>query len=224
MIKNSSRLQCIFDLLKFSDVTVDVGCDHGFVTHYLLSQNIAKNVIATDISNKCLDKTRELIDSHNLSHRATFVATDGLCGINNPNIDQIVIAGMGGSTIMHILEHMPECCKSARLILQPMNNIMNLRIFLAKIGYTFERDLITIDDGRFYHFMVVTPGKCTLSETQIHCGAVASDYNQPDYIQWLKHTIHKMQDIVEYMPNANPRRLKFMRGIYILSNILKGEE
>ena len=223
MIKNSSRLQSIFDLLSFSDVTVDVGCDHGFVSQYLLSNNIAKNVIATDISNKCLDKTRELLTQNNLSHRATFVATDGLCGINHPNIDQIIIAGMGGSTIMHILEHIPSSCKSARLILQPMNNIMNLRIFLAKIGYTFERDMVITDDGRFYHLMVVVPGKCTLTETQIHCGAVPSDYHTGNYLEWLKHTIHKMQDIVEYMPTANPRRLKFMRGIYILSNILKGE-
>lgn len=224
MIKNSSRLQCIFDLLKYSDVTVDVGCDHGFVTLHLLSQNIAKNVIATDISQKCLDKTQELITEKNLTHRATFVATDGLCGINNPNIDQIVIAGMGGSTIIHILEHMPASCKKARLILQPMNNIMNLRTFLAKMGYTFERDMIVNDDGRFYHVMVVVSGKCNLDETQVYCGAVPSDYTSNDYIEWLKHTIHKMQDIVEDMPSANPRRLKFMRGIYILGNILKGEE
>lgn len=223
MIKNSLRLQSLVSLLQFSEVTVDVGCDHGFVTLHILQNNIAKHVVATDISAKCLDKTRELVAQHSLDHRTTFVATDGLCNINTPGIDQIVIAGMGGSTIMHILEHMPKSCKSARLILQPMNNIMNLRLFLAQIGYKFERDMITQEDGRYYHLMSVVPGKCTLDETQMHCGAVPSDYDTPDYHAWLNHTIAKMQDIVDSMPIANPRRLKFMRGIYILNNVLKGD-
>lgn len=223
MINISTRLQSLVDILQYSEVTVDVGCDHGFVTLYVLKNNIAKHVVATDISDKCLDKTRALISQHSLDNRATFVATDGLCDIHTAGIDQIIIAGMGGSTIMHIIEHMPKSCKSARLILQPMNNIMNLRVFLAKSGYTFERDMIVQDDGRFYHIMSLVPGKCTLDELAIHCGAVVSDYTTTDYQAWLKHTIHKMQDIVDSMPTANPRRLKFMRGIYNLNSILKGD-
>ena len=223
MIKNSLRLQNIAKLLNFSDVTVDVGCDHGFVTLHILQNNIAKHVVATDISAKCLDKTRALVTEAGLSHRATFIATDGLIDVDKPNIDQIVIAGMGGSTIMHILQHMHKSCKSARLILQPMNNIMNLRLFLSKMGYAFEHDMIVAEDARYYHIMVVYPGKSTLDETQLHCGAVPSDYTSPDYISWCQHTIAKLQDILQSLPSANPRRLKFMRGVHLLSSIIKGD-
>ena len=224
MIKDYSRLAEIVSLAEESEVTVDVGCDHGFVTEYLLRNNIAKKVIATDISEKCLNKTKQLLQKMNLSTRAEFVVTDGLIGINSSDIDQIIIAGMGGSTIIKILNEMPLNCQKARLILQPMNDIRELRVVLNKLGFKIQRDKVIADGKKFYHIMTAINDVQKLTDIQIDCGVNTEDYRSDDYQAWLDFTIKKLKNISKNMPNDNPRKKKFLKGIAELSSLkMKGE-
>ena len=219
MIRDYSRLAEIVSLAERSKVTVDVGCDHGFVTEYLLRNQIADKVIATDISEKCLAKTKKLLEKKELSSKANFLQCDGLSQVHDKDIDQIIIAGMGGGTIVSILDNMSEDCKSARLILQPMNELRDVRLALCRLGYKITRDLIVRDEDKYYHILVASIGTQELTETQIYCGAVAADYASQDYQDWLAYTIQSMQNIVKDMPENNERRAKFLRAIDILKSV-----
>ena len=59
MSKLSKRLQVIADLVNKNNVC-DVGCDHGKLVEYLLSNKIVDYAIVSDISQPSLNKAIEL--------------------------------------------------------------------------------------------------------------------------------------------------------------------
>ena len=138
------RLGAISSHLKVCNVTADVGCDHGLLSLFVLKNNISKNVVCIDISEKCLQKTKNLLKKAGVDKLATFIQCDGLKDVKNTNINQVVVAGMGGINISQILENMAPSLKKANFILQPMNNITVLRKTLNKLGMKINRDEIIV--------------------------------------------------------------------------------
>ena len=45
-----TRLEAIKSLIEPADAIADVGCDHGLIAEYCAKSGMAKNVIASDIS------------------------------------------------------------------------------------------------------------------------------------------------------------------------------
>lgn len=202
--KLDARLNAIVCQLRPSDLTADVGCDHGLLSLFVLKSDLAKRVLCTDISAKCLQKTKNLLSRAKLENRAKFLVCDGLLGVEDP-VDQIVIAGMGGQTICNILENLPQHLKHARLVLQPMNNPTFVRKTLNKLGKRLTRDEIVFDKNKYYHILCAEEGKQVLSQHQIRCGAITEDYRSADYQKWLGLKIAKVTKILEGIDPQNPR-------------------
>ena len=94
------RLQAIFSVIPECEVLADVGCDHGKLTRQVALSGKAKKVIATDISQTCLNKAMELnADLDNVE----YGVGDGLKALQGKKCDVIVLSGMGGNTMMSIL-------------------------------------------------------------------------------------------------------------------------
>ena len=128
----------------------DVGCDHAQLAVYLLENGIAGTVIASDIGVGPLQAAQRTIDSHGLSGKIRTVLSDGLEQIPPEGLTHIVIAGMGGETMIHILESCPFPLKQITLILQPMSKAHELRKWLYHAG--FETDAETcVQDGQFLY-------------------------------------------------------------------------
>ena len=202
--KLDARLSAILRHVDVCNTTADVGCDHGIVSLCILKDDLSKKVVCTDISSKCLQKTRNLLFKAHLDSRATFLQCDGLMGADEP-IDQIIIAGMGGINISHILSALPDCAKDAKLILQPMNNITQVRTALNKLGKKIIRDEIIFDKNKYYHIIVAVNGEQTLTLNQIRCGVVTEDYRSADYQRWLNKKLEKVRTIIAGVSPDNPR-------------------
>ena len=63
----SKRLEKICEIMPQVDTVVDVGCDHGYLEELIFKTGKAKFVIATDISEKSLEKTKIRAKKLNLS-------------------------------------------------------------------------------------------------------------------------------------------------------------
>lgn len=123
----------------------DVGCDHGYCAKYAIESGLCDKVYITDISAKCLAKAEKLLAKHVASGACVPVRCDGLEGLDN-DIDQALIAGMGGEEIIKILKNgfIP-----AKFILQPMKDAPDLRAFLIERGCKILVDDIFFD-GKYY--------------------------------------------------------------------------
>ena len=199
------RLSTITSHLSVCNTLADVGCDHGFLSLFVLKNEIAKNVVCVDISEKCLQKTKNLLKKAALENQAIYVLGDGLKDVVD-DLDWVVVAGMGGLNISQILENMPKKHQKAKFVLQPMNNITFVRKTLNKLGFKITRDEVVFDNKKYYHIICAQQGTQKLSKQQIRCGAIVEDYRTDEYQKWLQQKILKVKNIIS---NVSPQNEKY---------------
>ena len=169
MIKLSDRLSAVASFVKVGARICDVGTDHGYLPVYLLQNNIVSSAIAADINAGPLASAVKTAESCNLREKITFVLTDGLCGIDEKSVDTVVIAGMGGETMVKILSaSLWATEKGRRLILQPQTKSEELLTYLRDKAALTDAKLCE-DAGRLYQIFVFEGGgETTLTPEEIY--------------------------------------------------------
>lgn len=151
-----ARLSTIAKLVRSGARLADVGCDHGYLICALAQQGSITSGIACDINEKPLDKARQLIALGNFSDRLSCRLGDGLQIIAPDEVDDVVIAGMGGEMIVHILERSGwESFAEKNLILQPMSRTSFLRRWLYAHGFSILQERACLSAHRPYTVMQV---------------------------------------------------------------------
>jgi len=191
------RLNAIFSVIPQCEVLADIGCDHGKLTRKVLLESRARKVIATDISEKCLSKARELnSDLDNVQ----FCVGDGLQALGENKADVIVISGMGGNTMMDILKSLPN----AVLVLQPQSDVPLFRKFLVENGYEIDKDFVICVANKYYDIIRAKKGKMVLDEMQLLYGVF---YKEPN--QFLKAKLQLIIDKTQKY-NQTPKNIQVL--------------
>ncbi len=146
------RIDTLCSHLVAVEIFADVGCDHGYCTEYMLKNNFCKRAIFSDVSKGSLEKAKGLLASYTAAGVATPVLGDGFFGVPK-TVDEVLIAGMGGSEIVSILSDEKYGFMPARFVFQPMHDGEKLRRYILQNGGFLERDY-TFEDGKFYDVLV----------------------------------------------------------------------
>lgn len=148
MTSISKRLKAITSYVAKDDKVVDVGCDHGLLSIYLIENNLVSKVIASDVNENALKNAISNIEKRNL-HIKT-VLSDGIEKIDLKDINTLIISGMGTSTILHILHDNKKLKKINKLIIQADNDHYILRENLNEKGYYLKEESYTYDKNKWY--------------------------------------------------------------------------
>jgi tRNA A22 N-methylase len=93
-----------------------------------------------------------------LSDRIHTRLSDGTAALGVGEADTIVVAGMGGELVLHILTDGEAVCRSAKeLILQPQSEIATVRRYLREHAYRIAAEDMVFEDGKYYPMMRVIP-------------------------------------------------------------------
>ncbi len=147
-----SRLLMAASFIDNGKIVCDVGCDHGKLSLYLIKENKAEKIYATDINEMPLKKAVELFSINNLSDKAEFYLTDGLINVENfEDITHIVIAGLGGNTMADVIEN-AEFIKTqkTKLVLLPAQNAIKIREYLYRNGFSILKEETVSENKKFY--------------------------------------------------------------------------
>lgn len=146
----SKRLQACCSFVQNGDRVADVGCDHGYLSIYLLTNGIANSVIASDINEQPLQSAINNAEKYGVREKIKFFLSDGVRNIPR-DFDTLVCAGMGADTMISILDSAPWLKdKQYRLILQCQSKSHMLRKYLSENGYAIRRETV-LRDGRFLY-------------------------------------------------------------------------
>ena len=146
----SPRLQVCAGFVAPGDRVADVGCDHGYLSIYLLTQGIARSVIASDINEMPLQSAVRNAEKYGVQEKISFHLSNGVERIPR-DFDTLVCAGMGADTMISILEAAPWLRDSRyRLILQCQSKTPMLRKYLSEQGWRITRETV-VRDGRFLY-------------------------------------------------------------------------
>ena len=146
------RIDTLCSLLVSAPLFADVGCDHGYCTEYMLKNGLCERAIISDISKGSLEKAQTLLKSYLAAGLATSVLGGGFVGVPK-DVDEVLIAGMGGGEIVGILSDKKFGFMPKRFVLQPMHDTPKLRRYILENGGYIERDF-TFEDGKFYDVIV----------------------------------------------------------------------
>ena len=199
----SERLQAIADLIEYEETMADIGTDHGFLPVYLIKTGKCPYTIATDISSKSLKKAENLIDAEDVLKDCSARVGDGLDPIEKGEVDNVVIAGMGGILMTEILS--ADISKSRsfkKFILQPRSKLYYLRKWIRDNGFTIKKEIIAKEGDRFCEILLVE--SCKEPNYSDGEGFLLSDYfpetliNNPNELtlEYLNHHLFKNETIL----------------------------
>lgn len=192
----SGRLDVIKSLIEPADVIADVGCDHAKIAAHCVEIGAAQKVIASDISEKCLQKAKLLLaDAKNVA----FICCDGLAY----DCDEAVIAGMGGLLISNILRSAKSLPKT--VIACPHRDEDSVRRTLIELGYGITDDVPIAERGKYYSVIRARLGAVTdeASELQIMFGM-----NVARHAEALREKLKKLYAAYAHAPERNADRIK----------------
>lgn len=152
----SKRLKWIIEKLNKAEVIMDVGTDHGYIPIYLIKNNIAKKVIASDINKEPLKKAKINASLDGVIDKIDLRLGGGLSPLKDKEANSVIIAGMGGNLIRDILESDLNKVKNLDyLILQPAQNPEVLRKYLYENDYEILEEDICLDENQYYEIFKV---------------------------------------------------------------------
>ena len=189
----SRRLLACCDFVRPGDRVADIGCDHGYLSIYLLKNNIAVSVIAADINEQPLQSAVTNAERFGVREQMAFYLSDGVRNIPR-DFDCMVCAGMGADTMISILEAAPWLKSSQyRLILQCQSKRPELRQWLHDKGFRINRETLAKDGKFVYSIMEVVydPGHgITPAETYITPQLLEDNHPLlPEYYERVKHGV-----------------------------------
>ena len=151
------RLAAVAAMVRGGARVADIGTDHALLPVFLVEGGRCPAAIASDIGEGPAASARHTVTQAGLEAVIPVRVGDGLVPILPDEVDDIVIAGMGGETIAGILQAAPWV-KSQRyhLVLQPMSKPERLRRFLAENGFLIQKEDIIAEGKRLYTVMSVT--------------------------------------------------------------------
>lgn len=156
----SKRLLMVTNFVRKGSVVADVGCDHAYISIYLVLNEIAKRTYALDVNKGPLEKAKVNIASYNLSDRIETRLSNGLQKLKPDKVDTIVIAGMGGSLAIKILSEGKESVECAtELVLQVQSELDKVRQYLHTINFTIVEEAMCKEDGKFYTAIHAVKGR-----------------------------------------------------------------
>ncbi|MCR5608979.1 MAG: class I SAM-dependent methyltransferase [Lachnospiraceae bacterium] len=132
----------------------DIGCDHAYVSIYLVKKNISKKIVAMDINEGPVKRAKENIALYNCENYIDVRLSDGAKMLSPYEVDALLIAGMGGRLTVKILrDSLLTVLSCKELILQPQSDIKNVRNYLRHIGFEITGEEMIIDGNKYYNII-----------------------------------------------------------------------
>ena len=150
----SPRLLCVCEMVRRGACIADIGTDHAFVPIYLVQSGRIRFAIASDVALGPLSKAREMVCENHMEDKIHVRLSDGLAEILPDEAEDIIISGMGGETILSIIDAAPWLqSPKIRLILQPMTMQAKLRKGLLSRGFYITDEKICREGFRIYQII-----------------------------------------------------------------------
>lgn len=153
----SDRLEAIASFVPKGSIVADVGTDHGYLPLFLVEENIATRVIASDVSAPSLAKLEAKIQN---DMAIKTVVSDGLSHLKPNEAEVLTISGMGGVLIAELMDAHPQTTSAfQRMILAPNNASEAVRQKIHDFGFSIVDESLIKDGKHYYEIIVADPGE-----------------------------------------------------------------
>ncbi len=222
------RLELVASLVPFGSTVADIGTDHGRIPVFLVQHERVSGAIAADLNEEPLNRAKALISEHGLGQKIKIVLSDGLRQIEPCSADTIVIAGMGGETIINILSAVSWIKDGVKLILQPQSKQSELRLWLIENEFKIVNEHLVVDNDRIYSVIEVTSG---ISESynlaELVVGKPEKHSSLSLFEKYTENSLLKIEKIIDGLKNSEgidekKKLSEYLGAVHGLQEIRRG--
>ncbi len=227
-MKLTPRLQAMAELIPPGSIVADIGTDHAYLPVYLVLNKISRRVVAVDLNQAPLQQAKETVAAFNCLQEVDLRLGNGLHAIKEADkIDIVVIAGLGGKSIAAILRDGRHLLKGVQqLILQPMSEEGDLRLFLARNGFALAHETLAREGRRIYEIILAKVGQEQETDLfRLSFGPRLLEQKPPLLSVFLEEKIRKLKIIYHSLQRAEKDDVSLKlqeveREIYCLEEVL----
>lgn len=196
-MKLGARLAAIAAYILPGSRVADIGTDHGYLAVHLVEQGGVDYVVAGDIHEGPIASARALVERRGLETKIRVRLGNGLAVVRPEEVDMVVIAGMGGTTMVQILAKQDNLTSQLKqLILQPMVGAGTLRNWLVKNGFALINERLVKEEGRIYEIIVARPGSYVPENVMLaEFGPLLWENRDPLLKEYWQEIVAHLQDV-----------------------------
>ena len=218
MPKLKSRLNMAAQMVRRGSRIADIGTDHAYLPAALILDGAIPCAIAADLRKGPLENAEATVKSYGIAEKVELRLSDGLKCVDPCEVDDIVIAGMGGILISEILEAAPWVKnKNIQLVLQPQSHDEVLRRWLWDNGFEITKEDACFEDDKTYICMAAEyTGKIAEhSEAEILLGGFI-EKNDDASLSFCEKKLRRVRVRLDALKKSDPEN----NEIEILEKIL----
>jgi tRNA (adenine22-N1)-methyltransferase len=208
----SKRLEAIANMVDQDDIVLDIGTDHGYLPIYLVSNQIIKLAIASDIKDSPLKMASKNVEKANLKEKIKLVLSDGLENITS-YFNTIVIAGVGPRTIINILTKGEAKIKGKTLILQSNVSSNIVREWLTNNNFKIIDEALVYEDSNYYEIIKAVNGKQLLTNSDLYLGPLIKKLKNETVIGYFSLMHDKYSRLIKKIPKKEVSKIKKLEEI-----------
>ena len=201
----SKRLTLVASFVSKGSRLADIGTDHGYSPIALAEEGTVTKAIAMDVRTGPLERARDHIAKHHLEDRIETRLSDGAGQLEAGEVDTVVIAGMGGELVIHILEggrHLWD--DVSQWVLSPQSELDKVRRFLVEQGFSITREDMVEEDGKYYTVMDVARGSMDeMTQAEYLYGRYLIQHKNPVLREFLWKERDQLQKIEQQLHAQN---------------------
>lgn len=212
-MKLSNRLKTIASFVPEGSKVADIGTDHGYIPIHLVQEGKAKHAIAMDVRTGPLMRAKSHIAEAGLADVIEVRLSDGLLKLNKDEADCVVIAGMGGELMIHILEEGKNLWDNIPCwVLSPQSELQKMRRFLVEQAFFVEQETMIKEDGKYYVVMrAVRTTSVSVDdgrEVSYRYGKSLLESKDPVLTEYLEDEAYQLEEIRKGLSNGETESAK----------------
>lgn len=226
MIKLPNRLAKICEYVVEGKPLADIGSDHALLPCFLVERGVCPSAICGELTKGPFNRAKQAVLENELSEMIEVRQGSGLEVLKEGEVSTVVIAGMGGNTIVEILESASHVETFSRLILQPAGSLAEVRDLIARRGWVIEDETVVRERG-FFVIMVICPHSGEsyhLSDLEKEFGPVLLGKAKQSAVQdYLLYETNKLNRIIQQIRDHGEEEARLVGKKYtVLKNQLEG--
>lgn len=195
-MKLSPRLSSLVPFLSKEDITADIGCDHAYLSIYLVLNNLVTKASISDINEGAINNGLKNITKYHLEDKIKAKLSDGIKDIDE-DVNTLIISGMGASTIIKILDS-NKVNQINKIITQSNNDHYLLRTEIIKKGYYISGETNIIDNNKYYLNICFKKGTKKYNKLDLLYGPILRKNKENE--KYFAYVLKKEKQIYKNIP------------------------
>lgn len=204
-------MHMVADMVRPGNSLADIGCDHGYLSIWLVREKTVGRAIAMDLREGPLKKAQESIRFFHQTEVIETRLSDGMDKLRPGEADRIVIAGMGGILMKDILVRGRDCvAKAGQLVLQPQSDPELVRAEVHAQGFRITDERACFEDGKWYVCIAAEPGteETPYTGAELRYGRILPLRQDPVYRDYLNEELGKAERMLAGLLEAETDNAK----------------